>query len=174
MNNYKNYNDYELIYLINEGSERALNIFFKKYEPYINKIASLYLLSSDTHYEDLVQEGRILLFENIKSYNNNYKTSFFTYFTINYKRKIFRLLSSDYYSLPVLKEEIIIHTNPSRIKTDLSGIKFFRSPDKIRLFDECLIGKLSLKDYSKKYKISYGKVYYLYQKMIEELRKMLL
>jgi DNA-directed RNA polymerase sigma subunit (sigma70/sigma32) len=169
LNNYKNYNDYELIYLINEGSELALNIFFEKYEPYINKVASFYLSKYDSHFDDLVQEGRILLFDNIKSYRTNSKTSFFTYFTINYKRRIYRLLSSDYYNLPTLKEDIIVEYNPNKY-SHLSGKKFFKEKEKIRLFDECIIGKQTLRNYAIKYNIKYGKVYYLYKKIIEELK----
>jgi DNA-directed RNA polymerase specialized sigma subunit len=36
---YKNFNDYELLYYISEGNEDANNIIIKKYEPLINKIA---------------------------------------------------------------------------------------------------------------------------------------
>ena len=35
---YINYNDYELIYLINDGSEKALKVLFEKYSIYIKKM----------------------------------------------------------------------------------------------------------------------------------------
>ena len=51
----KLYNDYEILYLIKEGNEVALSFIFKKYEPYIWKIASAYHRYNDKR-EDLVPE----------------------------------------------------------------------------------------------------------------------
>ena len=58
---YTNYNDYELLYLISEGSELALDLLYKKYYIYINKVVGKINVPKYTK-EDLVQEGiKILL-----------------------------------------------------------------------------------------------------------------
>ena len=62
------YNDYELIYLVNEGSERALNVLYQKYYIYIYKVAAKYIPRGDKK-NDLIQEGLMLLNQSIKRFN---------------------------------------------------------------------------------------------------------
>ena len=68
---FDNYNDYELLYLIREGSEFALNYLFKKYDVLIYKIATSFYPKGDK-FEDLLQEGRMVLYNSInKLYKKN-------------------------------------------------------------------------------------------------------
>ncbi|MCR5231496.1 MAG: hypothetical protein K6B64_02515 [Acholeplasmatales bacterium] len=94
--NYKFYNDFEMLYLIKEGNELAYNIMFLKYEKYIWKIV-LESYPYNSKNEDLVQEGRIVLHNCILGYNSYMNVSFFSYFTICLKRKIYREIKKPYY-----------------------------------------------------------------------------
>jgi len=90
------YNDYELLYLINEGETPALKMIFRKYEHLIyTKVLELYPYGDKS--DDLVQEGRIVLFNCIKNYIVDSETSFYTYFLVSLKRKLGKELSLDYY-----------------------------------------------------------------------------
>lgn len=94
---YNKYNDYELLYMISENDEDALNDMFIKYENLIKKLACEYKEKyNDVDYQDLIQEGRIGLFDAIKRYKENFNTLFYTYAIIcikgymnNYIRKLY-------------------------------------------------------------------------------------
>ena len=86
---YKNVNDYEVIYMINEKNDYYLDLMFKKYYPLINKTADKYIekysyLNVDIN--DLIEEGNIVLNKSINSYNDFYNVKFITYFTNNLER----------------------------------------------------------------------------------------
>lgn len=81
--NYKNINDYELLYYVKENDDNALNTLFNKYEPVINKLASKYYNKYKyigITYDDLVQEARIGLMNSIKSFDD--EQSLFYSFTV--------------------------------------------------------------------------------------------
>ena len=62
--NYKDYNDYEVLYMIREDSD-IIDLIIQKYEPLIKKIAFSFFSSykyMNIDYDDLVQEGRIALY----------------------------------------------------------------------------------------------------------------
>ena len=67
------YNDYELIYYIRDGSEIVLKIFIQKYDlviySFIQKIP--YLLYSGK-VDDLMQEGRMVLFKCLQTYRSEH------------------------------------------------------------------------------------------------------
>ena len=88
---YRDFNDYELVYYIHEGNEDANNILIKKYEPLINKIAHRmlpYCKNSGLEIEDLVQEGMIGLNHAIEKYQEQENTLFYTYAKKCIERKI--------------------------------------------------------------------------------------
>lgn len=169
---YQNYNDYELLYLIKEGSERALEILFEKYEVYISKIARGFIPYGDKC-EDLIQEGRIVLFSCIKRYRDDFDVSFFSFVSISIKRCFYKLIKTDYYTMPVLSEDAAnINLNVMHNEHNIyTGRRFFNDEILIKLFDECIIGNTSLSYFGKKYGLSYNQVYYKYNLAISELKK---
>lgn len=94
---YQNYEDNELLSYVEENNDQAKEAIFKKYEPYIvgtsqkiykkfpNKVNGLEL-------NDLIQEGLLGLSKAIHTYNDSFKTSFFTYATRCIDNYIFSLL----------------------------------------------------------------------------------
>lgn len=169
--NYKDYNDYELIYLIKEGNESALNFFFEKYEKYIIKVVGSYIHYDEGLKEDYIQEGRIILYECIYRYDEDSNVSFFSYFTIILKRKLLKLIQSEMKFKYILCEDILIDYFPKKKQRRLEGKYYFDDELKIKLFDQCIIGGIPLKDFADKNNIEYNKLYYIYQKMLEDLKR---
>lgn len=91
MNDYKEYNDYELIYLIREGNEEANDILYKKYRPVIELKAKKYYRSAKNKgldYNDLVQEGMIGLSEALRDFNNYKDVKLSTFASLCIERQI--------------------------------------------------------------------------------------
>lgn len=105
------YNDYELIYLIKERSDEALEIMFAKYEKLIyTKIYKYYF--HKIAFEDCVQEGRLVLLKALKLYSDNSKKTFMRYFELLLERKLIDLLRKDIKdanSYELSEEKILVH-----------------------------------------------------------------
>ncbi len=79
---YKQLNDYEIMYMIKENDEESRNLLFKKYLPIVNKIASKYLSYAKNlgiEFDDLIQEGMIALNKAIIGFNDSNDVLFYTY-----------------------------------------------------------------------------------------------
>ena len=94
---YKEYNDYELLYYISEKNEDASDILLKKYDPLIISIAkNLYKSIEGTGIEisDLIQEGRLGLFNASDTFSESKDTLFYTYAKTCIERKMYDLIKS--------------------------------------------------------------------------------
>lgn len=84
------YNPYELLYM-SHFDESAQVALFHQYSPLIRTIAltctGKYLPLRD-YLDDLIQEGRITLFQAAETYRNDQKASFLTYLTVILKRRM--------------------------------------------------------------------------------------
>lgn len=92
---YRNINDYEVLYLISEDNEDAYQYMFSKYTPFIKKNAfSLYKKYKNTgiEYDDLIQEGMYGLSEALKKYDFRDGNMFFTFATLCIKREMKRII----------------------------------------------------------------------------------
>ena len=88
---YKQVNDYEVMYMIRENDEESRNLLLRKYNPIINKIASKYVEYSKNigiEFDDLVQEGFIALNNAIFNFNENNDVLFYTYACICIERHL--------------------------------------------------------------------------------------
>ena len=93
---YKDLNDYELIYEVRENNEIAYNVLYDKYKNLINKIAREYYIknkNSRIEYEDLVQEGFYGMSLAIKGYDET-STLFYTYVSLCIRREIERYIKT--------------------------------------------------------------------------------
>ena len=73
--NYRGYNDYELLYLINGGTEEAREIMIEKYQGLIyKKLHKYYYKSFDK--DDLYQELQMVLLKAIDKYQENDQKTF--------------------------------------------------------------------------------------------------
>ncbi len=76
-----NMNDNELLYLIQEGNEEALEIMFQKYDPLIKNKIKKFKIAVDI-IEDALQEGRLMLHKAIKLYDASMDKTFNKYFDL--------------------------------------------------------------------------------------------
>lgn len=89
--NYKNYNDYELIYNVREKDDCAWDILFEKYKPIIYKIASEYFKSYAKYgydYDDFVQEGNIAFHKALIYYDESKNSIFYTFAILCIRRRL--------------------------------------------------------------------------------------
>ena len=89
------YNDYELLYLISEGSEEAEKILYHKYSFLIYK--RIYAFRIQKRYrDDFYQEGLMCLNTAINSYNDLYNKTFNKFFDLILQRRFLNLIKRDY------------------------------------------------------------------------------
>ncbi len=89
------HNDYELVYLAQNGNEDAINIIYNKYKPVIIKKSKNAILLATHHgidINDIMQEGYIGLDEAIKSFSQNTNASFYTFAILCIDRQILTYL----------------------------------------------------------------------------------
>ncbi len=144
-------NDYELIYLYNEGNENILEIILNKYKPLV------YLLIKKMNIpyvdkEDFLQEGLMILYKCINSYSED-KGLFFNYCNVAIKRRFFTLINKkrqeiDYLltpmdNTPMLKEKTINY--------EISHSREFETLLEIK--------QTSIKEYAKTHNMNVKKVY---------------
>ena len=95
--NYKQVNDYEMLYMINDNDENAYELLFDKYKPIIINLANtfckqFYNLGLD--YEDLYQEGMLGLSYAIKNFDYNSDNTFYTFAILCIKRTMQKIIVS--------------------------------------------------------------------------------
>lgn len=78
---FRNYNDFEIIDLIKQGNEEALELMFGKYKYLVAKKISHFNLTDD--YDDCFQEGMIVLYKSVLKFDDERKKSFTRYFETN-------------------------------------------------------------------------------------------
>lgn len=88
---YKAYNDYELIYLVQDQQDMmALELLFEKYDKFIHKkISQFYIYDADR--DDFHQEGLIVLHKAVMTFKDTYNKTFMRYFETILERKFINL-----------------------------------------------------------------------------------
>ena len=85
------YNDYELIYLINENNEDAKELLFQKYSPLIhkeiNRVKKI-AFENGINLNDLTQEAMLAFTNAINGYDENESAKFITFATLCIRRKL--------------------------------------------------------------------------------------
>lgn len=79
---YKNYNDYEIMYMIEENNDDALDILYQKYMPIVKSYAKRYISVAKRYgieIDDLIQEGMYAIYRALKTYSTSHDTLFYTY-----------------------------------------------------------------------------------------------
>lgn len=170
---FASYNDFELLYLIKEGSELALNILYDKYYYLIRKIAKKYFPYGDK-LDDLTQEGFLILNNCINKFDDRKPVLFYTFISICLNHRFSYLVNKgSYYDDYVVFNEKIHHKCTSYTSGySFKSLDIFDDIDK-KIYEECIIDGLSLKGFSNKYNISYSKVYYRSKNIVNELKKIL-
>ena len=95
MQNYSQYNDYELVYMVQEENENAYQILYDKYQPLLRQIVSRFYSTYryfGIEYEDLYQEANLALTKAIRTYQVSSNTLFYTFACITVRSKLKNLI----------------------------------------------------------------------------------
>ena len=119
---YKDLNDYELIYQVRENDEVAYNALIKKYSNLVGMIARKYLRTYKNiglEYDDLYQEGMLGVIKALNDYDSS-NTLFFTYASICAKREMERVIKSQRRKKRMVLNESISLNKPINNDPDFS------------------------------------------------------
>ena len=99
-------NDYELLYLIYEKNDFALEIMYEKYAPLIH--ARIRDFRIQRNKEDFFQEGLLVLNKAINRFNMNYNKTFTKYFDLILQRRFIQILRKEknYFYNQVLLDDV--------------------------------------------------------------------
>ena len=132
MNNYKDLNDYEVMYMIGEVSDDATNLLFNKYKPVIRKIAKeYYQYGKDLklELEDFIQEGYLGLNTAIRNYVDSKDCLFYTYANICIRTRMGNLLRSNSNNKNFVLNNSISLNNP--VYDDVELIECLNDPNAV-------------------------------------------
>lgn len=87
---YFRYNDYELLYMISQASEEAIDIMYEKYQFLIKKLIKKYNVAYRNR-DDYFQEGMMMINKAIRLYNESSKMSFTRYVELLLQRRFIDL-----------------------------------------------------------------------------------
>lgn len=168
---YNNINDYELLYLIGEKNENALNLMITKYQAVINnqiKVLSIPFVFN----EEFLQEGFMVIFKAIFDFKEEYGKTFYGYFLMCLKHRFYRLIkeldlfSYSYIEAPEelgsIMSESVVHYNSFKFKNDLEKL----------IYEEIFLSKCSPRFFAKKYNTNIKQVYNLIYKIKNMLKEL--
>ncbi len=89
---FRKYNDYEIIDLIKQGNEEALNLMFEKYRYLIAKKIIQFNLTED--FDDFHQEGLMVLYKSVMKFDDTRTKTFTRFFEMNFERHLITLIRS--------------------------------------------------------------------------------
>lgn len=87
---YWGYNDYELLYLAKENNDEAISIIFAKYDKLILKKANEF--GKIINFDDLCQEGKMILNKAILNFDERYNKTFTKYFEMLIEHRFIDLI----------------------------------------------------------------------------------
>lgn len=87
---FRDYNDYEIIAMIQEGSEEALQLMATKYKLLIAKKVSKFNLNDE--YDDCLQEGLIVLHKSAMKFRESFGKTFTRYFEMNLENRFISIV----------------------------------------------------------------------------------
>ena len=115
--NIRGYNDYELLYLINTGSDEALEIMLKKYEKLIFSMIHKFRVFNN-NFDDVVQEANMVLLKSIRKYSGKEGKTFTKYFELLLERKLIDLYHLELRNKKIDQDLIYFNYNEELIIED--------------------------------------------------------
>lgn len=172
---FKDYNDYELIYLHREKNEKAFKVLMEKYIPFIKK--SIYEYNLKYQIEDCMQECLIVLMHCVNTYDMDSKCMFFTYFSVCVKRRIIKFIRLEIkYSALEYNDSLqyeYLEEDESNSFFKEKEVNFSTELDNL-IYLEIFKEGISAREFAKKYNLDIKKVYnatYKVRKYLQDLYK---
>lgn len=158
--NNKNFeNDYELLYLIENQSEEALNIMFDKYSNLIHSIICKFGIL-DKDYDDFYQEARLMLFKAINTFDLKYQKTFTMYFKMllenRFKTLIKQYNNLKYYEVLSENNDFFIEENNEMLEIDV--LKMLSSVEK-EVYFRYFLGGISIDELCKSLNLTKKQAY---------------
>lgn len=127
-------NDYELVFLAQEGNEDAINLIYQKYKPIIVKKSKNAIVFASHHgieINDIMQEGFIGLDEAIRNFSQDTEATFYTFAMLCVDRQITNYLKKLTSGKDrILNEAITINESLEKTMRDDTDIeKYFIGKD---------------------------------------------
>ena len=164
---YKNYNDYELLYLLKWHSEEALSILLKKYESLI-KVKLKKFNVDKMKYNDYLQEIYMVVYKGISNFDEENGKSLCRYLELLIERRLLRLLKYEYRNNNtfVLLEDVIQFPKHEDTLQEMVYEKRLREINETKLDDfkkailnEVLLEGNSIKEFSHNHNTTVKEVY---------------
>lgn len=89
--NYRDINDYEVLYMVSDNDEVALNLLFDKYRPIVLSLVKRFYKKGKKlglDYQDLIQEANIGLMKAIRNFKQSNNTLFYTFASLCVEREL--------------------------------------------------------------------------------------
>lgn len=164
---YQGWNDYEIIYLIREGNEKALNLMYQKYQNYI--IVKARSCGFKVYeYEDCIQEGYILLTKALKTFTEKYNKTFLKYFELILLHRFWRMKSQEKIYYTHVDEQIDCVQGRSLKEVVFEYKKMFSGLTAV-IFEEVYYYNTSVKSLSEKLNLKTDKIYREIKKIKEKI-----
>jgi RNA polymerase sporulation-specific sigma factor len=159
------YNDYELLYLIVEKDDTALDIMYQKYIPLIKARINGFRIKQN-NYEDFFQEGLLMLFKAITTYKTESKKTFNKYFDLILQRRFIQILKKEsvhFYNVDLIEDADLLMEKPiiendhiTLLKEIIEICKFSRFEEEVL---ELITRKYKTKEISESLNCDVKKVY---------------
>lgn len=157
------YNDYELLYLISEHDETALDIMYYKYIPLIKARIAAFRIKKYNQ-EDFFQEGLFMLFRAIQTYRPDSRKTFNKYFDLILQRHFIQLLkkeSKHFYNVQLV--ENVDYLKEEKVEKDDLELEHLLSLCKFSPFEKQVLDlrrqNYSIKEISEKLNCRVKQVY---------------
>lgn len=110
---FSKHNDFEIIHEIREGNHEALSLMFTKYKPLISK--KIYHFNLVYDYDDMMQEGYMILHRSILKYDDRQRKTFTKYFEMNLHRSFITIVTKRVRRSEIFKQnEWFLYENISK------------------------------------------------------------
>ena len=106
MMDFRQYNDYEILDLVKQGNEEALELMIRKYRYFIAKKIVKFNLTAE--YDDCYQEGLLVLYRSITRFQEKYGKSFTKYFETNLEHCYISMLRKAHQKQKFFAEKIML------------------------------------------------------------------
>ena len=128
------HNEYELVYLAQDGNEDAINLIYRKYKPIVvkkRKNAIVFASHHGVEINDIMQEGFIGLDEAIRNFSQDTDATFYTFANLCIDRQIANYLKKMTSGKDrILNEAITINDSLEKTMRDATDIeKYFVGRD---------------------------------------------
>ena len=128
------HNEYELVYLAQDGNEDAINLIYRKYKPIVVKKSKNAIVFASHHgveINDIMQEGFIGLDEAIRNFSQDTDATFYTFANLCIDRQIAKYIKKMTSGKDrILNEAITINDSLEKTMRDATDIeKYFVGRD---------------------------------------------